>query len=193
MVLQGRKDAFATLVARYQDYVFALVLRYIAQREEAEEIAQDVFIKAYRSLASFKGESRFSTWLYTIAHTTCISHLRKKPSGHIATDHETMAALPLGGTLAAPTLSERKSQAAMLEQAIGRLSAGDAQVVTLFYQGEQSIEEIARILDASPNTIKVKLHRARGRLREILVRLFPVETKEYHYVPINTTKNKAHE
>ena len=77
-VLKGEQNAYAELVNRYQAYVFTLVLRMIKTREDAEEVAQDVFVKAYRSLADFRGESKFSTWLYTIANTTSITFLRKK-------------------------------------------------------------------------------------------------------------------
>ena len=77
-VLNGDPQAFAGLVDRYQNYVFTLTLRMIKSREDAEEVAQDVFIKAFRSLANFRGESKFSTWLYTIVNITCITFLRKK-------------------------------------------------------------------------------------------------------------------
>src|SRR5688572_33008798 len=77
-VLQGEQAPYAELVKRYQNFVFTIALRYTPNREDAEEIAQDVFVKAYRSLADFRGESKFSTWLYTIVTTTCITFLRKK-------------------------------------------------------------------------------------------------------------------
>src|SRR6476659_10119331 len=77
-VLQGDSAAYASLVQRYQNLVFTIVLRYVKSREDAEEVAQDVFVKAYRSLADFKGASKFSTWLYTIATTTSLTALRKK-------------------------------------------------------------------------------------------------------------------
>src|SRR3954464_6134080 len=77
-VLQGDSAAYATLVERYQNFVFTIVLRYVKGREDAEEVAQDVFVKAFRALADFKGTSKFSTWLYTVATTTSISFLRKK-------------------------------------------------------------------------------------------------------------------
>jgi len=77
-VLQGEKNAYAELVTRYQNYVFTLTLRFTKNREDAEEISQDIFVKAYRSLADFRGASKFSTWLYTIVNTTCITFLRKK-------------------------------------------------------------------------------------------------------------------
>ena len=192
MVLQGRKEAFAILVDRYQNYVFSLALRYLPRREEAEEAAQDVFIKAYGALASFRGESRFSTWLYRITHTTCISWLRKKQVVHIPTDASFVHELPDTQSEHTALRAEQRSKAAMLEKAISRLNAEDAQVITLFYQGEQSLEEIALILGMPANTIKVKLHRARHKLRDILTRLFPQEIKEFS-TGKDVFKKNAHE
>ena len=80
-VLNGDQQAYAELVSRYQNYVFTLTLRMIKSREDAEEVAQDIFVKAYRSLANFRGDAKFSTWLYTIVNTTCITFLRKKKTG----------------------------------------------------------------------------------------------------------------
>ena len=77
-VLSGDTQAYAVLVNRYQNYVFTLAMRMVKTREDAEEVAQDIFIKAYRALADFRGASKFSTWLYTIVNTTCITFLRKK-------------------------------------------------------------------------------------------------------------------
>src|SRR5215213_1777472 len=87
-VLRGEQNAYAELVSRYQGYVFTLTLRMIKSREDAEEVAQDVFVKAYRSLADFRGESKFSTWLYTITNTTCITFLRKKKLDIHSLDNE---------------------------------------------------------------------------------------------------------
>ena len=77
LVLKGDTNAFAALVDRYKDMVYTLSLRMIRSREEAEELSQDTFIKVYRSLGKFKGESKFSTWLYKVAYNTCLDHLRK--------------------------------------------------------------------------------------------------------------------
>src|SRR5574339_53337 len=87
-VLKGEQNAYAELVNRYQAYVFTLTLRMIKSREDAEEISQDVFVKAYRSLADFRGDSKFSTWLYTIVNTTCITFLRKKKLDTHSLDNE---------------------------------------------------------------------------------------------------------
>ena len=77
-ILSGDSNAYGELVKKYQNYVFTLALRFTHNREDAEEVAQDIFIKAFMSLADFKGNSKFSTWLYTIVYTTSITFLRKK-------------------------------------------------------------------------------------------------------------------
>src|ERR1700760_2679279 len=81
--LSGNQAAYADLVKRHQRFVFTLAMRFVKSREDAEEIAQDCFIKAYRSLSSFQGGSKFSTWLYSIVYTTAMTFLRKK---RLATD-----------------------------------------------------------------------------------------------------------
>src|SRR4051812_17803455 len=88
--LQGQQSAYAILVNKYQSYVFTLVLRYVSDRGLAEELAQDVFVKAYRCLGDFAGSSKFSTWLYTIVHTTCISQLRRKKNETVWLEHPGM-------------------------------------------------------------------------------------------------------
>ena len=77
-VLNGNQGAYAQLVDRYQNYVFTLVLRLVKSREDAEELAQDAFVKAFKYLKDFRGDSKFSTWLYTIVNNTCITFFRIK-------------------------------------------------------------------------------------------------------------------
>ena len=166
-VLNGDHNAYATLVNRYNNFVFTIVLRYVKAREDAEEVAQDVFIKAYKSLASFKGDSKFSTWLYTVTTSTCISFLRKKKLEVHSLDNEKVfeAAGEIAGDMSANQV-EQKSKVNMVNEAIKMLSPDDAQIIMLFYKGEQTLEEIAKILNKEPNTVKVQLHRARTRLKE---------------------------
>lgn len=175
-VLQGDGQAYASLVQRYQNLVFTIVLRYVKTREDAEEVAQDVFVKAYRALADFKGHSKFSTWLYTIATTTSITALRKKKLEVQSLDNEAVfeTADHIDSGLTANQI-EQKSKAAMLHQAIQLLSPDDAQVITLFYKGEQTLEEIAAINGKEVNAVKVQLHRARTRLKEKLLAHFKTE------------------
>lgn len=178
-VIGGDQQAYAALVSRYQNYVFTLALRFTKNREDAEEVSQDIFIKAYRALADFKGASKFSTWLYTIVNTTCISFLRKKKLDIHSLDNEKVfevADSQDSGMRA--NLVEQKSRVLMVNNAIKMLSADDAAVITLFYKGEQTLEEIAQILGIETNTAKVRLHRARARLKEKMETHFAQEVKD---------------
>ena len=180
-VLKGEQNAYAELVNRYQAYVFTLVLRMIKTREDAEEVAQDVFVKAYRSLADFRGESKFSTWLYTIANTTSITFLRKKKLDVHSLDNEKVfeVADSKDSGLRA-NLVEQKSRVNMVNEAIAMLSPDDAEIITLFYKAEQNLEEISRILRLETNTAKVRLHRARTRLKEKMEKNFSEEVKNIY-------------
>ena len=143
-VLNGDHQAYAGLVNRYQNYVFTLALRMVKNREDAEEVAQDAFIKAYKYLADFKGNSKFSTWLYTIVNNTGITFLRKKRLEIHSLDNEKvfeMAANRDSGINA--NLVEQKSKLNMVNNAIAMLNPDDAEVITLFYKAEQSLDEIA--------------------------------------------------
>jgi RNA polymerase sigma-70 factor (ECF subfamily) len=178
-VLSGEHQLFAELVQRYQNFVFTIALKYTPVREDAEEIAQDAFVKAFRALKDFRGESKFSTWLYTIVNSTSITFLRKKKLNVHSLDNEhvfEMADSQQSGADA--NTVEQKSKVAMVSRAIQLLSPDDAKLITLFYKAEQSLEEIGRILSMETNTVKVKLHRARQRLREKMEKHFKHEVKD---------------
>lgn len=168
-VLQGDHQAYAGLVTRYQQFVFTLTLRLVKNREEAEEVAQDVFIKAYKYLADFRGDAKFSTWLYTIVNNTCISFLRKKKLVIHSLDDERVFANADNQDLGFRADGvEQKSRHRMVTEAINRMKPDDAAIITLFYKNEQSLDEIAKILGVEVNAAKVRLHRARARLKELM-------------------------
>jgi RNA polymerase sigma factor (sigma-70 family) len=177
--LGGNQSAYADLVKRHQRFVFTLALRFAKGREDAEEIAQDCFIKAYRSLSSFQQQSKFSTWLYSIVYTTAMTFLRKKridtssiddDESYIQIEHK-----PSGYD---EYNVENKSRSYYLNQAIEQLLPDDATIITMFYKGEQSLEEISQAMGIEANTVKVKLFRARQRLKEKLERNLKHEVKE---------------
>ena len=178
-VLQGKKQAYAVLVDRYQHYVFTLVMRYVPQREEAEEVAQDVFVKAYRYLADFRGQCKFSTWLYTIVNTTCISYLRSRKDLMVLAEQDRLSAIAeqAGLNAKASDYSERKSEKKMMAEAIMGLPETDARIVILFYQHEQTLEEIGMVLGLTSNHVKVRLYRARLKLKEILQKDYAEEVR----------------
>ena len=180
-VLSGDQQAYAGLVDRYQNYVFTLALRFTKNREDAEEVSQDIFIKAYRALSDLRGASKFSTWLYTIVNTTCITFLRKKRLEVHSLDNEKIfeAADNQDSGMRA-NMIEQKSRISMVNQAIKMLSTDDAEVITLFYKSEQTLDEIAQILGIETNTAKVRLHRARTRLKEKMETHFAQEVKDLY-------------
>ncbi|RYZ21552.1 MAG: sigma-70 family RNA polymerase sigma factor [Sphingobacteriales bacterium] len=169
-VLQGKQQSYAVLVDRYQHFVFTLVLRYIPQREEAEEVAQDVFVKAYRYLADFHGRSKFSTWLYTIVNTTCISYLRKRKDPSFSADEEQLIFLGEQATFAGNQKHQIdvNAERAVIDRAISMLPGTDGRIITLFYLDDQSVEEIGTILGLTVSNVKVRLFRARQKLRSLL-------------------------
>ena len=180
-VLSGNKEAYAQIVERHKAFVFTLVLRYIKSREDAEEVAQDVFLKAYRALADFKGASKLSTWLYTIVNTTCISFLRKKKLEVQSMENEKVfESIENRDSGMNANQIEQKSKLAMVNRAIGLLSSDDAEIITLFYKGEQTLEEIAQVLGIEANAVKVRLHRARTRLKEKMQKHFAAEVKDIY-------------
>ncbi len=180
-VLDGDHQHFAVLVKRYQNFVFTITLRYTENREDAEEISQDVFVKAFKSLKDFRGDSKFTTWLYTIVTTSSITFLRKKklPTHSLDNEHVFELADSQDSGMRANQV-EQKSRSAMVNEAIRMLSPEDAQIITLFYKGEQSLEEISQIMGIEPNAAKVRLHRARQRLREKMEKHFVHELRDYH-------------
>ena len=177
--LQGNQAAYADLVKRHQRFVFTLAMRFTKTREDAEEVAQDSFIKAYRSLQNFQGQSKFSTWLYSIVYTTAMTFLRKRRLDTSSIDDENnhlQLENQSGGFK--NDLAENKSRSYYVNQAIEQLLPDDAMIITLFYKGEQSLEEIAFTLGMEPNNVKVKLFRARQRLKERLERNLKHEVSE---------------
>ena len=178
-VLQGDKMAYAQIIKQHQRFVFTLALRFSKCREDAEEIAQDSFIKALRALPTFKQNSKFTTWLYSIVYTTSMTFLRKKRLDTTSIDDETIV-IQLEGQVSDHAVIdvEHKSKMQFVNLAISQLAPLDAAIITLFYQGEQSLEEIAQALGMESNTVKVKLHRARHRLKEKIEGILKQEVRD---------------
>src|SRR5882672_7496787 len=144
--LAGNQSAYADLVKRHQRFIFTLAMRFAKSREDAEEISQDCFVKAYRSLASFQSQSKFSTWLYGIVYHTSMTFLRKKKMDKVSIDdEETFIQLESKESDFRADKAEKKSRNEYVQQAMKMLLPDDSMILTLFYQGEQSLEEIAKV------------------------------------------------
>lgn len=166
--INGDAKAFAVLVDRYKHMVFTLAMKIVKNTEEAEEVSQDVFIKVYQVLQTFKGDSKFSTWLYKIAYYRSLDYLKKQKRNlrTSSIDADTEYHLPsVENALNGLELDERKLA---IKSAIDKLPEDDAVVITLHYFEELSLKEIGEIMNIEANTVKVRLFRSRKRLAGIL-------------------------
>lgn len=172
----GETGAFEALVRRYQGWVFTLALRMVGDRAEAEDLAQDVFLKAYRGLRGFKGASRFSTWLYAIASHHCLNHLKargrrgglpRRGRDNPATGDDLPALvdrLP-DGAPRADALLERADLVRIVQAEMAHLTEEHRMVLILRDIQGLSYEEIARTLGVELGTVRSRLHRARMEMK----------------------------
>lgn len=177
-VRKGDSQAYAILVEYYKDLVFTICKRITQNDEDAEECAQDTFVKAFRHLDGFKGEAKFSTWLFRIAYNTAISKQRRQRQEFHSTDERQVMNLSFEDTENGYRSLGAEQRRHYLQQAIGRLSPEDANLVTLFYYNELSMAEIQEVTGIELSNIKVKLHRARKKLHEHLQYLLKDELEE---------------
>ena len=180
LVLKGDTNAFAVLVDRYKDMVFTLSLKMLKEREEAEEVSQDTFLKIYKSLSKFNGESKFSTWIYKVAFNTCLDRLKKNKRLQpvAALDEFTeRRAISLINVLDSIEDKERKQ---VIQDCLHWLPGEDSFLLTLFYFEEQSLEEIARIIGITPNNVKIRLYRSRKKLAALLKERLEPEILHYY-------------
>jgi RNA polymerase sigma-70 factor (ECF subfamily) len=163
----GDREAFGGLVDTYKDMVYTLCLRMLTSEADAEEAAQDVFVKAFRSIGNFQAKSKFSTWLYRIAYNHCISVIRKKVKMIDLVD-EVPEGEPDKGEMNGLESLSAEERSKYLKMAIDSLAETDAVVVTLFYYDELSLEEIAKVTGLSNSNIRIKLHRSRRKMYKVI-------------------------
>ena len=167
-VIQGDTDAFGLLVNKYKDMVFTLALRMIHQREEAEEVAQDVFLKIFKALPKFQQKAKFSTWMYRIAYNECISRLRRKKNTVVSIEN-----LPGNAVRSLATEDEDwqddEMRSRILHSALKRLPEADQGLVHLYYFDNLPVEEMAHVTGLSVSNVKIKLFRIRKKLFDELV------------------------
>ena len=162
-ILNGKTEQYEYFLDRYGQQVFVLVDRIVSCQEDAEELTQDVFLKAFQQLSSFKAESSFSTWIYRIATNVAISAVRKKRNDVLRLDDSVFA--NLSDTQVDEALEdESEEQMERLQQAMNQLEADERALITLYYLEEKPLAEVAFILGLTEGNAKVKLHRIRKKL-----------------------------
>jgi len=168
LVLSGDTNAFAALVDRYKDLVFTLSLKVLQNREEAEEAAQDTFVKTYKSLARFKGESKFSTWIYKITYNNCLDRLKKQKKERLVVPINEYTERDVRSLMNVIDDIEETERKQMIQNCLNMLAAEESFLLTLYYFNEQSLKEISAIMGINENNVKIKLYRSRKKLAGIL-------------------------
>lgn len=163
-VLNGEPRAFSVLLKRYQRPVHALIRQMIPGREDAEELTQDVFVKVFKSLSSFRGSSSLSTWLYRIAYNTTISYTRKKKLLYSEFEDKALNNIP---DEQVDEMLDRENDEMLMQQieaAVEKLNPEDKALISLYYTQEKSVREISDITALTPENVKIKLYRVRKKI-----------------------------
>lgn len=173
-ILKGDQNAYADVVELYKDKVFQICYRMLGNRHEAEDLAQEAFVRAYVNIQSYNINLKFSTWLYRIATNLCIDRIRKKKPDYYldqevaGTDGLTMySTIPVKSKLPEEEVESMELQQ-MIQNEIARLPEKYRSVIILKYIEELSLKEISEILDLPLGTVKTRIHRGREVLRRQL-------------------------
>lgn len=170
-VLDGDQEAFAELVKQYEDKVYSLCYRMCSDREEARDLAQEAFVKAWRGLAQYKADAAFSTWLYRLTSNVCIDYLRKRKKHtllFLQREEEQTPDIPDPAPSPEARFLEKQKQEAVRD-AMGQLEEEFRIVLTLRAMEDHNYDEIARILNIKVGTVKSRISRGREKLRKILL------------------------
>ena len=162
-ILKGHAEDYGYFLERYGGEVFAIVSRLVPNREDAEELTQDAFVRAYSRLDSFIGRSSFSTWVCRIAYTVAVSWLRKKRIKYLSIDDH-----PHASYAEVDEVLDDESRLDELRQAISLLRPDEQLLLELFYFESRPLADIAYILDVEPGTIATRLHRIRRKLYSLM-------------------------
>lgn len=174
--LNSNVNAYSFLVEKYKHMVYTLTLRIVKNREEAEEVAQDVFVKAYKNLANFKGDSKFSTWIYKITYYASLDVIKRNKRQIKLDSIDTLYDGDLENVQDAVKYLHEEERKKVINDALLKLNEDERIILTLFYFEELSIKEISKIVNLSDDNIKVKLFRSRKKLASILKHVIEPKT-----------------
>ena len=162
--LKGDLKAYGLLIRKHQSYALTLAMRILREKEEAEEVVQDAFIKVHQSLSSFEGKSKFTTWLYKIVYNEALGRIRKAKMHHTSLDEIHEYGEPSPETHNGLHLLEIDERKEIIQKALGMIKPTEAAALTLYYLEEQSIREMEEIMDLKTSHVKILLHRGRKNL-----------------------------
>ncbi len=179
-VLNNDVSAYTILVDKHKNMAFTVAYRIVRNREDAEEIAQDAFVKVYQSLKSFKKESKFSTWLYRIIYNTAISKTRKKQLETTNLDYNVVENFSTDEIKEDVNRLDNDEQKKIIYKILQHLNPEDSTLINMFYFKEHSTEEISDIMGLSQANVKVKLHRIRKKLYKEIQLIISKQHKEIY-------------
>lgn len=159
----GETESFAWLVDRYGTQLFSLIQRIVRNREDAEELTQDVLLKVFECIGTYRGDSSFSTWLYRIAYNKAVSKRRKKRREQPFGDDTVFRSADSSGE---GYDLERERRLRRMEKAMTALPVGERMMLEMYYYEEKSVEELAYITGLSQSNVKVRLFRIRKKMYE---------------------------
>lgn len=167
----GHMQAFGLLVQKHQRLVFTLALRILKNQEEAEEAAQDTFVKVYQSLSRFEEKSKFTTWMYRVAYNECLGRLRKSKRHFTLVEDIVENSDEPTDFLDGLEILHREERATLIKKGIEMLNPAEAVALTLFYHEDLSVKEISTITGSSESNVKAQLFRGRKHLENNLKKL----------------------
>jgi len=166
-ILRGNTARYALLVDKYKDKVYSLVMGMLKNKEEADDVAQEIFIKIFKALPKFKRKAKFSTWVYRITYNECISTLRKRKKNTVVLDHVSQTYL---ADIEDETIDRQETEIKyqLLHLALKQLSETNRGLVHFFYFDNLPVDEIAKITGLTTSNVKTKLFRIRKKLHKVL-------------------------
>jgi len=179
-IIEGNTNAFSVLVNQYKDLVFTLSYKMLKNKEAAEEVSQDTFLKIFNSINKFKGDSKFSTWIYKITYNTCLDRLKKSEKDNNVVyiedfnEHKVKAIENILENI------DEKERNQKIQECLQLLPSEEAFLLTLYYFDYQSIDEISKVINCNANNVKIKLYRSRKKLASILKEQLEPEILSYY-------------
>lgn len=168
LVLEGDISKYSYFIDKYKGMAFSIAFRIVDNREDAEEIVQDAFLKAFKSLDRFRKDSKFSTWFYRIVINTSLSRARSRIPESSRIDADDIGDVVVESVDSAYRSLDQSEQKNFIHHALEELSIEDRLLLTLFYLNENSIDEITQMTGIAAENVKMKLHRARNKMYTIL-------------------------